>query len=106
MFGGNLAFISVLGAFFTFENKHLYGAIVVVLGLVSILHARVSQSFLLFLMGLIYGYIGLTAYVFTVLGSDPGALVSIFYFLFSCGAVVYFLFNIKKILKFNPEKSI
>lgn len=106
LFGGNLAFISVLAAFFTFENNHLYAAILVVLSLISILHARVSQSYLLFLMGLIYGYVGVTVYVFTVLGSDAGAFVSIFYFLFSCGGVVYFLFNIKKMLKFNPEKSI
>jgi hypothetical protein len=54
---------------------------------------------MLLLMGVIYGYIGITYYLFHSLGN---LLLFEFYYLYfalTCGGIVYFLLNIKKILK-------
>jgi hypothetical protein len=72
---------------------------------VAIFHARQTKSYLLLLMGLIYGYIGFTYYVFSNFNFLQYLFFSFFYFMISCGAVVYFLFNVKSILGISKSKN-
>lgn len=104
-FGANVAFISSLTALFSFEFKFLHFILLLAMSGVAIFHARQTKSYLLLLMGIIYGYIGFTYYVFSNFNFDQYLFFSFFYFLISCGAVVYFLFNVKSILGISKSKN-
>jgi len=97
--GGNLAFVALLTALFDYKHKFIYLLLILLLCIFCIIQARKTQSYMLLLMGVIYGYIGITYYLFHSLGN---LLLFEFYYLYfalTCGGIVYFLINIKKILK-------
>jgi hypothetical protein len=99
LMGGNLSFVAILTALFSFETKFLFLSLLLIFSGICIFHARQTKSFLLLLMGMIYGYIGLTFYIFTnILNEISDPTIYFLYFVFSCGGVVYFLLNVKKIL--------
>jgi Predicted membrane protein (DUF2157) len=105
-FGANVAFISTLTALFSFEFKFLHLLLLLAMSGVAIFHARQTKSYLLLLMGVVYGYIGITYFVFSNFNFDDYLFVSFFYFMISCGAVVYFLFNVKSILGISKTKTL
>jgi hypothetical protein len=105
-FGANVAFISTLTALFSFEFKFLHLLLLLAMCGVAIFHARQTKSYLLLLMGVIYGYIGFSYYIFSNFSFDQYLFFSFFYFMISCGVVVYFLFNVKSILGISKAKTI
>lgn len=105
-FGANVALISTLTALFSFEFKFLHLLLLLTMSGVAIFHARQTKSYLLLLMGVIYGYIGFTYFVFSNFNFDEYLFSSFFYFMISCGAVVYFLFNVKSILGISKSKNV
>ena len=105
-FGANVAFISILTALFSFDWKFIHLLLLLTISAVAILHARQTKSYLLLLMGIIYGYIGFTYYTFSNFNFDQYLFFSFFYFMISCGAVVYFLFNVKSILGISKSKNV
>jgi Predicted membrane protein (DUF2157) len=105
-FGANVAFISILTALFSFDWKFIHLLLLLAMSAVAIFHARQTKSYLLLLMVIIYGYIGFTYYVFSNFNFDQYLFFSFFYFMISCGAVVYFLFNVKSILGISKSKNV
>jgi hypothetical protein len=99
IFGFNIAFVAALAGLFQFDRKLVYILVVAVLSYGSIWYARHAQSYLFMLMGVIYGYIALTYWIFQskwIEGLD--FTLYTFYFMASAVGVVVFLINIKQMI--------
>jgi hypothetical protein len=99
IFGFNIAFVATLAGLFQFDMKLLYLLIIAVLSYASIWYARRTQSYLFLLMGVLYGYIALTYWIFHweyTNGLD--FTLYMLYFMGSAVGVVFFLINIKQII--------
>lgn len=98
-FGSHLFFITALTALFHF-NQALLFTLILLLGVVFfIFYARKTTSFYFLLLSVVYGYIGLTYLIVNALSrTDADPSVYFLYFIVSCGFVLYFIFNYKKIL--------
>jgi hypothetical protein len=98
LFGANLSFMALLTALFSFDLKFAYFLLIVLLSTLCIFHARQTKSYLLLLLGVFYGYVGLSYFIFHNLNEDFALTFGYLYFSTSCGGIVYFLLNVKKIL--------
>ncbi|MDZ7935790.1 MAG: DUF2157 domain-containing protein [Emticicia sp.] len=96
--GGNLAMIAALSGLFAFELKFIYFIIIAILSFQSIVYARSKQSYLFLLMGVIYGYIAFSYYLFEIIPSSFEVELYLFYFMLSGAGIVLFFVNINKIL--------
>ncbi len=105
-FGSHLFFITALTALFNF-NQELLFTLILLLGVAFfIFYARKTTSFYFLLLAVVYGYIGLTYLIIKALShtnADPS--VYFLYFIVSCGFVLYFIFNYKKILTLQQNFS-
>jgi uncharacterized membrane-anchored protein len=99
LFGGNLAFVAASIGLYNFDFKIAYFLIIAVLTFLSITYARQKQSYLFLLMGAIYGYCAFTYGFFKVVPNDADFFLYQFYFLGTAAGIIYFLINIKKIVK-------
>jgi hypothetical protein len=106
LLGGNLATVAGMAGLFGDSGKLIYFLVSITLCLFFIRYARGNQSLLFLLMGVIYGYITISYAAFRVLPPGARGIVSICYFLFTSIGVLFFLLNIRKILKLKNEKSI
>jgi hypothetical protein len=61
-------------------------------------NARLGESLLFLLIGLVFGYITVTYLLFSQLSLEFGAFFGSLYFLLSAAGVVWFLLNFKKLL--------
>ncbi|MBX2991106.1 MAG: DUF2157 domain-containing protein [Bacteroidetes bacterium] len=93
--GSNILFIACLAAVFTLHPSIVYFLLLALFCTAGILYARKEQSFLFLLLSCVYGYIGLTYMLSDFLHQ---AFSLFFYFVVSCGAVIYFIFHYKKFL--------
>ncbi|MFN0159392.1 MAG: DUF2157 domain-containing protein [Bacteroidota bacterium] len=93
--GSHILFIACLAALFTFGQDWIYFILLVACCAAGIVYARREQSFMFLLISTVYGYIGLT-YMFRDFFLAAFGLY--FYFIASCGAIIYFVFNYKKFL--------
>lgn len=99
LFGFNIAFVATLAGLFQFDMKLVYLLVMVVLSYGSIWYARKTQSYLFLLMGVIYGYIALTYWIFHwEYANEMGFTLYMLYFMSSAVGVVFFLINIKQII--------
>jgi hypothetical protein len=67
----------------------------------SFFHAKKEKSFYFLLIAILYGYIGLTYGVFKLMESlhdDSMIYLGMWYFMASCGGIIYFLVNHRKIV--------
>lgn len=103
VFGGNLAFIASLVALFSHDFKFIYLLLIGGLSMASIIHARHTQSYILLLIGVVYGYIAITYFFFHDIHNAFEWFF--FYFVVSAAGVVWFLLNIKKILRIGKQKT-
>lgn len=97
LLGGNLALIAAFTGMVA-QNKLLFALPLAALCVFFIRYARQSQSFLFLLMGMVYGYIGLTYLMFSWMDSDLLFWTGQFYFVATAGFVIYFFLNYKKFL--------
>jgi hypothetical protein len=99
IFGFNISFVAALAGLFQFDMKLFYILVVAALSFGSIWYARRTQSYLFMLMGVIYGYIAMTYWLFQsrwIEGLD--FTLYTFYFMASAVGVVVFLINIKQMI--------
>jgi hypothetical protein len=103
-FGSHLFFITALSALFNF-NQELLFTLILLLGVAFfIFYARQTRSFYFLLLAVVYGYIGLTYLIINALShTDADPSVYFLYFIISCGLMIYFIFNYKKILNNNNQ---
>ncbi len=99
LMGGNMAFVAALVGLFNFDYKIIYFMLVIVLSYLSIIYAQQKQSYLFLLMGVIFGYSAITYGFFKVTPDNLDFFLYQLYFLASAGGTIYFLINIKKIIK-------
>jgi hypothetical protein len=99
-FGIHLFFMCVLTALFNFNNNILFIPLII-LGLIfSIWYARRTESFYVFLVAVIYGYIALTYLIINVLKSNSESFnIAMLYFIITCPLIMGLLFNYKKLIK-------
>jgi hypothetical protein len=67
----------------------------------SFFHARKEKSFYFLLIAILYGYVGLSYSFFQLLdfiNGDSMIYLGMWYFMASCGGIIYFLVNHKKIV--------
>ena len=104
LLGSNLTLIATLTGMFSHTNWFIYTFIALILCLGLFLHARKTQSYIFLLMGTIYGYIALTYILFkfaVIVDNEFINTLGLYYFLLSGIGVIFFLLNIKKILRIN-----
>ncbi|MCY7350110.1 MAG: DUF2157 domain-containing protein [Cytophagaceae bacterium] len=95
---GNLALVAATAGWF---GDNLPGAYLLVLLLLCAgfgVYARQRHSFLFLVMALVYGYIGITYLFFKILPEEVLYGFGMYYFIFSCGLIVWFLFRYKRLL--------
>ena len=100
-FAANILFIAILSALFSEPLKPLSFLVLAAICFYYIQYAIRQQSFLFLLLSVTYGYIGLTYAVFSLISinSEAAFMLGFFYVLGSCGGVIYFFMNYKKILR-------
>lgn len=106
-FGANLVFISSLAGLMSQEGfMRIPFVLIIAAGIVlAIRYAKKEQSYYFMLITAIYGYIALTTLFFLFIEATGMNdfyeifWLSCFYFIGSCGAIVFFFMNIKKLLK-------
>lgn len=99
IFGFNIAFVATLAGLFQFDMKLVYLLVMAALSYTSIWYARRTQSYLFMLMGVIYGYIAVTYWIFQAEWIEKlDFILYMFYFMASAVGVVVFLINIKQMI--------
>ncbi|RFS18013.1 DUF2157 domain-containing protein [Emticicia sp. C21] len=99
IFGFNIAFVATLAGLFQFDMKLVYLLVMAVLSYGSIWYARRAQSYLFMLMGVIYGYIAITYWIFQAEWIERlDFTLYMFYFMASAVGIVVFLINIKQMI--------
>ncbi|WP_337044562.1 DUF2157 domain-containing protein [Emticicia sp. 17c] len=99
IFGSNIAFVASLAGLFQFEEKLVYLAIVAMISYATIWYARKAQSYVFLLIGVIYGYIAVSYWIFQgEWARNMDFNFYMFYFMMSGIGVVVFLINIKQII--------
>lgn len=101
-FAANILFIATLAALFDQPYKWISFLLLAASCYYYINYAIAQQSFLFLLLSIVYGYIGLTYCIFSVLAelsNDITVTIGSFYIMASCGGVIGFFINYKKILR-------
>ncbi len=96
---GNLAGAAALTGWFG-EGSLRFFYLLALAGLCAggLLYARRTHSFFFLLLAALYGYVGLTLFFFRILPEEVMIGFGFYYFVLSCGVIVWFLFGYKKIL--------
>lgn len=102
-FGVQLVFISSLTAIFTLDYKIIFYLILAATCVYAYFYARAEKSFYFLLLAAVYGYIGTTYCIFLFFDwigfdNDFAVQLAMLYFMASCGGIVLFFMNHKKIL--------
>ena len=102
-FATHLLFVTTLSGLFLAYGigMLLWFLWLAVLVAASFFHAKKEKSFYFLLIAILYGYIGLTYGVFKLMDSISGDSIiylGMWYFMASCGSIIYFLVNHKKIV--------
>jgi hypothetical protein len=103
-FGAQLVFVSSLTAVFTLDYKVIFYHILAGECIYAYFYARAEKSFYFLLLAAVYGYVGTTYCLFLVfdwagfLDNDIVIQLAMLYFMASCGGIVLFFMNHKKIL--------
>ena len=107
-FGMQLLFISTLAGMFALESIQLiFFPILAGICYLAYRYAKKEKSFYFLLLAAVYGYVGLTYLFYLILdflnafsGADIGIFyLCLLYFMGSCGGIILFFINYKKILK-------
>ncbi|WP_026630326.1 DUF2157 domain-containing protein [Dyadobacter alkalitolerans] len=97
--GGNLAVLAAMTGIFSDRAEFIYMLIGLALSAFFVQRARLTQSLIFLLMGVVYGYIILTHLIFSnIVSEDASFVFGTFYFTFTSIGVVFFLLNFKKFL--------
>jgi len=107
-FAAHVLFAASLAGLIMSDNllKLFFTICIVCFSFVYIQYARKEQSFYFLLVAAVYTYIAATYLLFLGLFEIDGdgfliAYMALFYFIGTCGLIVYFFFNYKKFLKYD-----
>lgn len=97
LLGSNLALIAGITGVFSEHHKYLYTLIVLAISVGLFFYAKVKQSYIFLLTGIIFGYIAITNIIFDLITVNSWFVA--YYFIASGFGMIFLLFNLKKILK-------
>lgn len=103
LLAGNLSAIAAL--FGWFGETLPYPYLPLVLGWCAVFgwYARRAKSFFFLLLAAVYAYVALTYLFFRILPEDFVVGLAVYYFVLSCGGVVWLLFGYKRLLGISPN---
>ncbi|MEA5258908.1 DUF2157 domain-containing protein [Arcicella aquatica] len=100
LLGSNLALVAGTAGIFEEHIKYIYCLIVLAISAGLCYYAKIKQSYVFLLTGVVFAYIALTDVIFDTFPDDfLRGWFTAFYFIASGIGVIYLLFNLKKILK-------
>ncbi len=91
IWGATLLFSGLLAALIEFKPTFLYALILVATSGGAIAYATRTQTFVFFLYGVLFAYVGVTTLLALAIGFGGGFGFWYFYFLASCTGMVYFI---------------
>jgi hypothetical protein len=96
---GNLSAVAALVGWFG-EAPAAYAYLPLVLGWCAVFlwYARRTHSFFFLLLAVGYAYVAVTYLFFRILPEDLALAFALYYFVLSCGGIVWFLFQYKRLL--------
>ncbi len=97
LFGSNLALVAGTVGIFKEHLQYTYFFTVIAISVVLFLYAKIKQSYIFLLTGIIFGYIAITNIIFDLITVNNW--FAAYYFIASGIGVIFLLFNLKKILK-------
>ncbi len=97
-FGIHIAMIACLAGMVGLDKPAIYFPLLGLAVAGSLWYARARQSFYFLLVGVVYGYIGVT-YLLLSNARDLDFTGYLLYFILSCGAIIAFLTNYKRFFK-------
>lgn len=103
---GNLALVAALVGWFGDAVPAAYLLVLLLLCVGFGWYARQRHSFLFLLMALVYGYIGITYLFFKILPEEILYGLAMYYFVITCGLIVWFLFRYKRLLGLEPPVTV
>lgn len=101
-FGANILFISCLSGLMLLENEILFAGLLAIITTLAIWYAKQEKSFYFLIIAVLYAYWGVSYLMFYRIESMQSDLI-FYYFIFSCGGVIYFLARYKKILNIQDK---
>ena len=106
LLGSNLALLAAIAALFNSHQSLLLSGpvaalFILLVSAVLIWYARRSQSYVFLLMGMLYGYVALTYFMFRISEFTNGDAVAllVFYIPLTTLAIVFLFINGKKLLR-------
>lgn len=99
VFGFNLTVVAALSGLFNFDWKVVYGLIAILLALGAIWYARQSKSYIFMLLGVLTAYIAFSYFFVELISKYDAYELYLYYFMASAGGVIYFLINLKQLVK-------
>ena len=100
-FGSHILFVSCLAGLMVLEMGWLFAPLLALITAAFIAYARREQSFYFLIVAVVYAYWGLSYLVFQLEAFQ--STLALYYFIFSCAGVIWFLVRYKKILSI-PQK--
>ncbi|MEA5428208.1 DUF2157 domain-containing protein [Arcicella lustrica] len=97
LFGSNLALVAGTAGIFKEHLQYAYFFTVIAISIVLFLYAKMKQSYIFLLTGIIFGYIAITNIIFDLITVNSWFVA--YYFIASGFGMIFLLFNLKKILK-------
>jgi hypothetical protein len=103
-FGANILFISCLAGLMALDNAFFFSGLLAVITAAAINYAKKENSFYFLVMAVLYAYWGISYLIFQIEAFRSEAMF--WYFILSCGCILAFLAQYKKILKVQSDDSI
>jgi hypothetical protein len=100
-FGAHLLFIACLSGLMVLEQEFLFTGLLLVLTLLAIWYAKQERSFYFLIIGVVYAYWGISYLIFQI--DTMRSELVFYYFIFSCGGIIFFLARYKKILNIQDK---
>ncbi len=104
-FSIHLLMVSSLAGIIVLEQPLFYFPVLIGAAYLSYVEARAHDSLYFLIVSLLYGYIGVTYLIFKAISAND-SMFYFLYFILTCGLVIWFLYNFKRILKDTPNDSI
>jgi hypothetical protein len=100
-FGSHVLFVTCLAGMMVLEKYWLFVPLLAAVTAAFIGYARREQSFYFLIVAVVYAYVGFT-YLVLLLEAFQ-SILALYYFLFSCTGVIWFLLRYKQILS-QPQQ--
>lgn len=100
-FGSHVLFIACLSGLMVLKQEFLFIGLLAILTLLAIWYAKQEKSFYFLIIAVVYAYWGVSYLIFQVEAFQSELVF--YYFIFSCGGIIFFLARYKQILNIQDK---